>query len=80
MQIEGHPCLKDPKSAGAVQALGGEMEGLPMLVPSGSACWDGLWWVIYGGWRTFCPQGIVGTTIGLELRGDLSQALVNQAP
>lgn len=56
------------------------MEGLPMLVPSGSACWDGLWWVIYGGWRTFCPQGIVGTTIGLELREDLSQALVNQAP
>lgn len=55
------------------------MEGLPMLVPSGSVCWDGLWWVIYGGWRTFCPQGIVGTTIGLELREDLSQALVNQA-
>lgn len=80
MQVEGHPCLKDLKSAGAGQALRGEMEGLPMLVPSDNACWGGLWWVIYGGWRTFFPQGIVGTTVGLELREDLSQTPVSQAP
>lgn len=78
MQVEGHPCLKDPKSAGAVEALCGEVEGLPMLVPSDSACWGGHLWRL----ENILPTGNCGyhSRVEFELREDLSQAPVSQAP
>lgn len=45
INASGRPsCLKDPKSAEAVQALCSEVEELPVPVLPDSACWGGHLW------------------------------------